>query len=352
MLLLKDSALYCLTHRTHRILVQHMIHNRRAIRQDAQRLNSRRSFSHTRQPELDLEYLTNPLNKAEIQRNIDSRKGIGNISNVVDLFNRYSEASDAPDPQRNKLRDQLIKEALKIPNRCDQKVHSHELPRLVELKGAKPEFSFIPLELHEICKPLGLLRTENLGLLTGHRSYYFLDRLAMLEQALIQFTVDQLKQKGFILYSVPDLLDESLIESCGMDTRGERTQVGPGICCIPVQNHSILRSKASSWAQVYRLNGNSLGDNICLSGTAEMALASYFAGKTLPLKNLPLQVAAVSRCFRAETSSVAEEKGIYRRVEMSESCRVETMDLLALKSKQWLHCSIQVFCYFELVPVN
>lgn len=52
--------------------------------------------------------------------------------------------------------------------------------------------------------------------------------------------------------------------------------------------------------------------DVCLSGTAEMALASYFANTPIPASELPLRMAAVSRCYRAETSNVQEEKGIYR----------------------------------------
>lgn len=51
---------------------------------------------------------------------------------------------------------------------------------------------------------------------------------------------------------------------------------------------------------------------MCLSGTSEMALAGYFQDRIIPEDQLPLKVAAVSRCYRAETSSIAEERGIYR----------------------------------------
>ncbi|XP_046639176.1 serine--tRNA ligase, mitochondrial-like isoform X2 [Daphnia pulicaria] len=84
----------------------------------------------------------------------------------------------------------------------------------------------------------------------------------------------------------PDLLHSRLIESCGMDTKSERTQV-------------------------YKLEPKFYGD-ICLSGTAEMALASYFTGSAVPVSELPIKMAAVSRCYRAETSNVQEERGIYR----------------------------------------
>lgn len=72
--------------------------------------------------------------------------------------------------------------------------------------------------------------------------------------------------------------------------------------------------------QVYRL----VPSNLCLSGTSEMALAGYFAGSRI--KDLPVKVTAVSKCFRAESSNIREERGIYRvhqftKVEMFSVCR-------------------------------
>lgn len=74
--------------------------------------------------------------------------------------------------------------------------------------------------------------------------------------------------------------------------------------------------------QVYRL----LPSNLCLSGTSEMALAGYFAGSRIKSSQLPIKVTAVSKCFRAETSNIHEERGIYRvhqftKVEMFSVCR-------------------------------
>lgn len=64
---------------------------------------------------------------------------------------------------------------------------------------------------------------------------------------------------------------------------------------------------------------------MCLSGTAEMAIAGYFAGRTIDVNNVPLKVMSASRCFRAETSGLQEEKGIFRvhnftKVEMFSVC--------------------------------
>lgn len=96
--------------------------------------------------------------------------------------------------------------------------------------------------------------------------------------------------------TVPDILPSEVIKACGMETDGARNQV-------------------------YRI----LPSNLCLSGTSEMALAGYFAGSQLKTEDSPIKVTAVSRCFRAETSGLNEEKGIYRvheftKVEMFSVC--------------------------------
>lgn len=65
--------------------------------------------------------------------------------------------------------------------------------------------------------------------------------------------------------------------------------------------------------------------DLCLSGTSEIALAGYFRNKTLKNEKLPIRLTAMSRCYRAETSGLLEEKGIYRvhqfnKVEMFAIC--------------------------------
>lgn len=51
---------------------------------------------------------------------------------------------------------------------------------------------------------------------------------------------------------------------------------------------------------------------LCLSGTAEMALGGFLMNETISHKELPRRYVAVSRCYRAETADVAAERGLYR----------------------------------------
>ena len=147
------------------------------------------------------------------------------------------------------------------------------------------------------------LASLNPGLLTGERTYFLTGALAELEQALVQWTVDRVTGAGagFSLVSVPDLLHPAVISACGMAAEGERTQV-------------------------YHLDP--VYGRVALSGTAEMALGGYLAGKvrtelylhlitwtctqSLPESSLPGRLCAVSRCYRAETGRQGEERGLYR----------------------------------------
>ena len=187
-------------------------------------ISLRRCHSQQLKPVIDIDYLSNPSNEAEIKANIANRKGVGCIDSFKTLLTQYNTALSPL--EKSELWERLIQEGLKIPNRSDPKILSYgETPHVVKTCCKKPSWSFLPKQFHEITKPSGTLRTENLGLVTGHRSYYFLQQLALLEQALIRYTVDILVSKGFVLYSVPDLLSSKVIEGCGMDTKGERTQV-------------------------------------------------------------------------------------------------------------------------------
>lgn len=253
-------------------------------------------------PVFDEEFLLNPQNVAEISENVNLRKGIGNIHLVYEINNRL-KTEKLSDNERTMLKEQLHGELKKIPNRTHPEVRNYgEEPRVVGLFNEKPTYKHKPLDFLDICEKLNIIRTKHLGNFNGSKSYYLLNDLAELEQALIRYTTSEILSHGFNLISVPDILPAEVIQSCGFQVDGERTQV-------------------------YRLHPS----NLCLSGTSEMALAGYFAGSRL--EKLPTKVTAVSRCFRAETSKLQEEKGIYRvhqftKVEMFAVCRPSESEIL------------------------
>jgi len=235
--------------------------------------------------ELDYDYLFDPQNTKNIEKLIQERKGVGNIRKILNIKEELSKLQNNAD-EYVKMEKELEKEALLIPNQASPHLLNYgEDPFILEEVNPKPVYSYKPKELHELAKKLDVLRTDNLGNLTGHRSYFFKNALAEMEQALINYTVSHLLAEGFTMISVPDLLYSEIIEACGMATRGKRNQV-------------------------YHI-ADSVKD-VCLAGTSEMSIGGYLRDRSFDIKDLPLKLAAVSRCFRAETSREAQEKGIYR----------------------------------------
>lgn len=234
-------------------------------------------------PDINFNYLCDPANTEKIKINIKKRKGIGDINKVIKLHHHWLNSSC---DNKDVLKSELIKAALKIPNMSHSDIFQlDEEPVIVRERGKLKEPSFKFLTFEEIADKFNLCRTD-VSNFTGPRSYYLLDQLALLEQALIKYALFQLKKLNFSLLSVPDILPRNIIEMCGMETKGDRNQV-----------YALDKSK---W------------NDLCLSGTAEMGIAYHLNNLKLIDKKIPMKIAAVSRCFRAETSKIAEEKGIYR----------------------------------------
>lgn len=256
-------------------------------------------------PDFQGKYLRQNTGK-DLAQHLKSRKSSASLPAIQDLLSRIAQPNQTK-PELHALQSQLTAELAKLPNDTHPAVLDlDEIPRVVAEHGHKylegSDGRPKPRQFAELCKHLNVLRTEHLGNFNGAKSYYLINELADLEEALIRFTVKHLKRHGFQLVSVPDILPAEVIQGCGMQTTGERNQV-------------------------YKIDVN----NLCLSGTAEMALAGYFAGKSFSPADLPLRVMAVSRCFRAETSGLQEERGIYRvhnftKVEMFSVCGPDQSD--------------------------
>ncbi|XP_037044558.1 serine--tRNA ligase, mitochondrial-like [Bradysia coprophila] len=235
-------------------------------------------------PEYDTDYLTNPANIDHIKKNILNRKGVGDIERVHGLVYELNHNTDTT--IRVKLQQQLEAALKTIPNHTHPDVVNYgDGPKEIASIGLKRNFTFSARPFDGLCGHLNILRTNEIDHFNGSRSYYFMNELAEMEEALIQYTVDKLDANGFELISVPEILPPEVIEGCGMKTTGER--------------HQVFKT---------------LPDNLCLSGTSEMALGGFFAGKRFHIDELPIRVMAVSRCHRAETSTAKEDKGVIFRV--------------------------------------
>ncbi|XP_013103727.2 serine--tRNA ligase, mitochondrial isoform X2 [Stomoxys calcitrans] len=248
----------------------------------------------------DLHHYGSTSNLDKMEQNVLLRKGSNNIPVIRELIKKLDMKNDS---DVAKLKGELSK----LPNLTHPRIVNYgDEPKELEQFSPSDSFPTHATEFSEVAKYMNIFRMDHLGNYTGHKSYYLFGKLAELEQAIKEYTVQQLLQNNFSLISVPDILPKEVIEGCGMNTDGERTQV-------------------------YKLDSG-----LCLSGTSEMALAGFFENQVLEEKQLPIKVAAVSRCYRAETSGLNEEKGIYRvhqftKVEMFAICaESQSEDVLEL----------------------
>lgn len=266
----------------------------------------KKQYCTTYPPDIDLDYYCNANNSLEIENNIKIRKGVGDLNRVLSKYKIFAATSPTNDSY-DTIKEDLYTELSCLSNKTHPMVREYKEPKLLqEINQIKDFGDHIPLEFGEITRRLNLIRIDKLGHTCGHKSYYFLAELAELEEALIKYTVNNLVRDNFQLVSVPDILPSKILENCGMTVNTDRTQI-------------------------YSLDSVYHGPDLCLSGTAEMSLAGLLMNTLHMEKDLPVKLAAVSRCYRAETSNVIEERGIYRvhqftKVEMFIITSIEQSD--------------------------
>lgn len=251
--------------------------------------------------DLNWEYLLDKKNLKEIKENSKARKGIGNIHQVHKLYEKLEKYSQNPretnleypiEYDSTKIQDfmdlveEIYKKASEIPNKTHESVPISDVNGECVLKtGTKIEKKTPTID--KISELYGWLKEEHISLYSTQRAYILRNELADLEQALVQYTLKYLKDKGFIFVSVPDILHHSIIESCGFQTKGFRNQV-------------------------YKIDHFNEYGKYCLSGTSEMSLAGLLKNKLFNESELPLKLCSSSRCFRAEVSGSEREGKLYR----------------------------------------
>ncbi|KAI5748245.1 hypothetical protein M8J77_023434 [Diaphorina citri] len=233
------------------------------------------------EPCLNLDYLLNKDNRDIVEKNIKLRKTHVDLNELYNLNEKYQQTKD------ESIRKDLLERALHIPNTTHPDAPKNEDFEVFKTTNEKRTFDFKPKPFLSLMNKQGYCRIDQITHYLGNRSYYFSADLCLLENAIIQYVLKKLIDLDFQLITVPDILPEDVIRRCGMNTRGERSQI-------------------------YHLEPNYYGNGWCLSGTAEMGIARYLMNQTLPESQLPKQIAAMSKCYRAEISVVADEKGVYR----------------------------------------
>mmetsp|Transcript_9491 Transcript_9491/g.24180 ORF Transcript_9491/g.24180 Transcript_9491/m.24180 type:complete len:530 (-) Transcript_9491:35-1624(-) len=203
----------------------------------------------------------------------------------------------------------LQTEGQRIPNLTHPDVpvgDDEELATVVNEVGEQRDFGFEVKDHTTLGEALGILDFDSGGVVSGSKFYYLKGAAALLELALVNWTMSKIVAKGFDPMITPDLIRESVLEKCGFQPRMENTQT-----------YSVTDS------------------DLCLTGTAEIPLGGLYMDQIIPEEQLPIRMAAFGRCFRTEAGAAgAAGKGLYRVHQFS---KVEMFIISTAEQSEELH---------------
>ncbi|APA13954.1 hypothetical protein SS1G_11248 [Sclerotinia sclerotiorum 1980 UF-70] len=142
---------------------------------------------------------------------------------------------------------------------------------------------------------LNLLDFSSAATTSGWGWYYLLNGAALLEQALIQYSLSLALSKKWSIVSPPTMIYSHIASACGFQPRDQSGEQ---------QIYSIAQTPSDT---------ESGKPTYSLAGTAEIPLAGMKADSTIHESQLPLKTIATSRCYRAEAGARGiDTKGLYR----------------------------------------
>ncbi len=152
----------------------------------------------------------------------------------------------------------------------------------------------------------------------GTKFYYLKGDLALLENAITQFALNFLIEKGFTYMTVPHMVNSRTAAGAGFAPKGESSD------------------------DQYFVEG----EDLTLIGTAEMPLTGYHTGEILDEADLPLLYVGYSPCYRKEAGTYGKHtRGLFRvhqfnKLEMYVFCTPEQSremheKILALEEELW-----------------
>ncbi|KAL4931183.1 putative serine--tRNA ligase DIA4 [Aspergillus undulatus] len=207
----------------------------------------------------------------------------------LELTNRKSICSD----QINEL-------ALSLPNLSSSHTPVGADPTLIEYLNYDPQSppSWVhnrdPSRSHvSIGTELGLIDFASAATTTGWGWYFLTGDGALLEQALIQYSLSVARRHGWNPVSPPSVVYSYVADACGFQPRDQN-------------------SEQQIWA-IEQAEKDKAKPQRSLAATAEIPLAAMHAGRDLDPATLPLKMVGPSRCYRAEAGSRGvDTKGLYR----------------------------------------
>jgi seryl-tRNA synthetase len=224
----------------------------------------------------------------------------------IEKIKKVKKKLEKVEKDLSKIEEQFTSLMFSIPNPAgkDVKIGKDEKDNEVIKKVGKPtKFSFKPKDYIQIGEDLDLIDTKRASKVSGTRFGYLKNQVALLEFAIVSYTLNILVKKGFTPVVPPVMVKDSIMQGMGyLEHGGEE--------------------------EIYHLQK----DKLYLVGTSEQSVGPMHTDEILSEDELPIRYTAFSTCFRREAGSYGKDtKGVFRvhqfdKIEMFSFTKPEESD--------------------------
>ncbi len=140
----------------------------------------------------------------------------------------------------------------------------------------------------ELIEKLGIADTKRGVKVVGNRGYFLKNFGVKLNQALINYSISFLEEKGYDLLQTPFMMNHDQMSATAQLEQFDE--------------------------ELYKIATNDGAPDNCkyLIATSEQPISAYHSGETIYKKDLPIKYCGISTCFRKEAGQNRDVKGIFR----------------------------------------
>ena len=225
--------------------------------------------------------------KNQIAITISEKKKAGeDASSIFIEMKNISNELTKLESQQEDIEKKYLKLASTIPNLIHESVPigiDDSVNKEIKKWGNIPKFDFKIKDHIDISEDLNLVDLERAAKVAGARFYYLKNDLVRLNQALINFGLDFLAEKGYSLVQPPYMINRESMEGAVIAEDFEEV--------------------------IYKIQE----EDLYMIGTSEHAMAAMHSKEIIEGKDIPMKYAGISPCFRKEAGAHGrDQKGIFR----------------------------------------
>jgi len=208
------------------------------------------------------------------------------VSKKLEQARKIPERIERLEKQVKKYKERADRILLGLPNILHESVpvgRDESENVVVKTWGEPSKFDFEPKNHLEIALNLDLIDAERAAKVAGHGFYYLKGEMALLDYAILNYTIDFMMKSGYLLIEPPFMMRKK-----------------------PYLGVTDLESFED---QLYKIEK----EDLYLIATSEHPMAAIFMDEVINKEKLPIKLVGVSPCFRKEVGAHGKyTKGLFR----------------------------------------